>query len=55
MIVSFKTSNADEVCELLNGFQKNGWNIKNMYVDITHGPGGYTVFYDERLATDPRK
>lgn len=49
MIVSFRTSDEREVCKLLNEFQENGYRLSNYFINITHGPGGYTVFYDELL------
>lgn len=48
-IVCKRTSDQDEVCELLSSFSENGWNLSSCYTRVTHGPGGYTVFYDERL------
>lgn len=48
MIISKKTPYDDVICEMLNKFQKNGWDlaIDRVYLDILPG---YTIFYDEKL------
>ena len=54
MIKCLRESNENKVCEILSKFQKN-WNLNVMFLRVTHGPGGYTIFYDEKLETDTIK
>lgn len=45
----FKTSDQREVLELLEKWRKNGWHLPHFLIKITHGPGGFHVFYDTKL------
>lgn len=45
----FRTSDEDEVIEHLQKWHNNGWNINKYFINITHGPGGFRVFYDTKL------
>ena len=53
MIKCLRESNENKVCEILSKFHNN-WNLNVMFLRVTHGPGGYTIFYDEKLEIDPR-
>lgn len=45
----FKTDDKSEIMELLEKWRNNGWNLNFFFKQITHGPGGFHVFYDSRL------
>ena len=45
----FKTADESEVLELLEKWNKNGWNLNNFLIKITKGPKYFCVFYDARL------
>lgn len=45
----FKTDDKSEIMELLEKWRNNGWNLNFFFIQITHGPGGFHVFYDSRL------
>lgn len=49
----FRTSDENEVIEHLEKWRNNGWNINNFFINITHGPGGFRVFYDIKLDENP--
>lgn len=49
----FRTSYENEVIEHLEKWRNNGWNINNFFINITHGPGGFRVFYDTKLDENP--
>lgn len=38
-----------EVCNLLDSFVNNGWNLNDNFIDIAKGISGFYVFYDERM------
>lgn len=50
----FRTSDYQKVLELIESWRNNGWNLPNMFIQITHGPGGFHVFYDAKLDNKPR-
>ena len=45
----FKTTDESEVLELLEKWNKNGWNLNNFLIKITKGSKYFCVFYDARL------
>ena len=45
----FKTTDESEVLELLEKWNKNGWNINNFLIKITKGAKYFYVFYDAKL------
>lgn len=45
----FKTTDESEVLELLEKWNKNGWNLNNFLIKITKGAKYFYVFYDTRL------
>lgn len=45
----FKTTDESEVLELLEKWNKNGWNLNNFFIKITKGAKYFYVFYDARL------
>lgn len=45
----FKTDDESEIIELLKKWRENGWCLRFFFIQITHGPGGFHVFYDSRL------
>lgn len=45
----FRTADYRKVLEQLEEWSKNGWNLSQFFIHITHGPGGFHVFYDSQL------
>lgn len=45
----FRTDDYKKVLEQLEEWRKNGWNLPNFLIKITHGPGGFHMFYDAQL------
>ena len=50
----FRTSDYVKVLELFESWRENGWNLPNFFIKVTHGPGGFHVFYDARLDNPAR-
>ena len=50
----FSTIKEEDVLDLLELWRKNGWNLPNIFISITHGPDGFHVFYDAKLDNPPR-
>ena len=44
-------SQRSQICDLLNTWTRNGWNISRHFIQITWNEGcrEYVVFYDSRL------
>lgn len=45
----FSSSRESEVLELFERWKRNGWDLTKFFIKVTHGPGGFRVFYDGRL------
>lgn len=45
----FKTADYFKILELLEIWREKGFDLSKCFIKITHGPGGFHVFYEKRL------